>query len=57
MLNILDAIRVGCYNDCDSLVCHNGGHCTVHWQVRNVLYWTFEFWTVLDFFYGICENY
>ncbi|KAI1711713.1 laminin G domain-containing protein [Ditylenchus destructor] len=27
-----DAIRVGCYNDCDSLVCHNGGHCTVHWQ-------------------------
>uniref|UniRef100_A0A915DFR5 Uncharacterized protein n=1 Tax=Ditylenchus dipsaci TaxID=166011 RepID=A0A915DFR5_9BILA len=27
-----DAVRTGCYNDCDTLVCHNGGHCTVQWQ-------------------------
>ncbi|KAH7722532.1 CRE-ITX-1 protein [Aphelenchoides avenae] len=27
-----DAVRSGCHNDCDLLVCHNGGHCTVHWQ-------------------------
>uniref|UniRef100_A0A915DIC2 Laminin G domain-containing protein n=1 Tax=Ditylenchus dipsaci TaxID=166011 RepID=A0A915DIC2_9BILA len=26
------AVRTGCYNDCDTLVCHNGGHCTVQWQ-------------------------
>uniref|UniRef100_A0A914CDD6 Uncharacterized protein n=1 Tax=Acrobeloides nanus TaxID=290746 RepID=A0A914CDD6_9BILA len=25
-------VRVGCENDCDSIVCNNGGHCTVQWH-------------------------
>uniref|UniRef100_A0A914CT43 LTD domain-containing protein n=1 Tax=Acrobeloides nanus TaxID=290746 RepID=A0A914CT43_9BILA len=28
-------VRVGCNNDCDSLVCNNGGHCTVQWYNYN----------------------
>uniref|UniRef100_A0A1I7YPB6 EGF-like domain-containing protein n=1 Tax=Steinernema glaseri TaxID=37863 RepID=A0A1I7YPB6_9BILA len=28
----VDSIRIGCHNDCDSIKCHNSGHCTVQWQ-------------------------
>ncbi|KAK0424465.1 hypothetical protein QR680_008677 [Steinernema hermaphroditum] len=28
----VDSIRTGCHNDCDSIKCHNSGHCTVQWQ-------------------------
>jgi hypothetical protein len=26
------AVRMGCNTQCDSLVCHNSGHCSVAWQ-------------------------
>lgn len=29
---ILDAVRVGCIEECKSLKCANGGHCAVRWQ-------------------------
>ncbi|KAE9550130.1 hypothetical protein FO519_006667 [Halicephalobus sp. NKZ332] len=30
-----EAIQFGCYTDCDSATCHNGGHCTYVWENRD----------------------